>query len=244
MKIIFTLLIISICSLTYSQNKLDSKGLKQGRWTKPYKNTAMIHYSGQFNDDTPYGDFIYYYKSGNMQSKMRFSDNGITAYSLMYHESSGYMMARGKYSNQQKDSLWVYYDNQGQLKSQESYKDGKLNGQRVIYYEPVNGQYRVARYEYYTDGILDGQFKEYYPNTKIKLEGTYKDGNFHGIVRYYYGNGKKERIEKYQYAVKHGWWVFFDEKGVVVGKELFWEGVKLKGAAKEKRALELKNGNN
>jgi len=34
--------------------------------------------------------------------------------------------------------------------------------------------------------------------------------------------------------------VFFDEKGAVVGKELFWEGIKLKGKAKEKRAAELK----
>jgi len=204
MKTLFTLLLISFCSLTFSQNKVDSQGRKQGKWTKPYKNTAMMHYSGQFKDDVPYGQFVYYYESGNVQSKMTFTNKGKSAYSVMYHESTGNRMAKGKYLNQEKDSLWVYYDNKGQLKSQEIYKNGKLNGQRVVYYEPVNGQYRVARYEFYTNGVLDGQFKEYYPNTKIKVEGTYKDGNYHGIVRYYYGHGKKERIEKYQYAVKHG----------------------------------------
>lgn len=240
MKSILTLLLLTICSLTFSQNKVDAQGKKQGVWKKPYKSNASFQYVGQFKDDKPYGEFTYYYESGNIQSKMNFSNKGNVAYSVMYHESTGYIMAKGKYVNQQKDSLWVYYDNKGQLKSQETYKSGKLNGQRVIYYEPVNGQYRVSRYEYYKDGILNGQFKEYYPNTKLKIEGVYRDGNFNGMVKYYYGNGRMERLERYKHAVKHGWWIFYDEKGIVLGKELFWEGVKLKGKEKEKRAAELK----
>lgn len=240
MKTLLTLLLISVCALTFSQNKVDSQGRKQGPWTKPYKGTTMMQFKGQFKDGKPYGEFTYYYESGNIQSKMIFSNNGNTAYSVMYHESSGYRMAKGKYSNQEKDSLWIYYDNKGQLKGQETYKNGKLNGQRVVYYEPLNGQYRVARYEYYKDGLLDGQFKEYYPSTKLKVEGVYKDGNYNGTVRYYYGNGKVERVEKYKYAVKHGWWIFYNDKGVLIGKELFWEGKKLKGKELEKKKAELK----
>ena len=60
----------------------------------------------------------------------------------------------------------------------------------IIYYEPVNGQYRVAKYTYYKDGLLNGQFKEYYPNTRVKREGVYKDGHLNGIVKYYHGNGR------------------------------------------------------
>ena len=240
MKAILTLLILTVSVFTFSQNKVDAQGRKQGVWKKPYKGNAFFQYVGQFKDDKPYGEFTYYYESGRVESKMVFLNGGKVAYNTMYHESSGYIMAKGKYVNQQKDSLWVYYDNKGQLKSQENYKNGKLDGQRVVYYEPINGQYRVAKFEYYTNGVRDGQFKEYYPNTKLKAEGTYKDGNLNGTVKYYHGNGKLERIERYKYAVKHGWWIFFDENGRQVGTVLYWEGRKLKGEEKEKKAAELK----
>ena len=243
MKLIVTLILGLFVSVSFGQtiNKKDSQGQKQGVWKKPYKNNAAFQYVGQFKDDKPYGVFTYYYESGNIQSKITFSKAGTIGYNLMYHESSGYLMAKGKYVNQLKDSLWVYYDNQGQLKSQETYKLGKLDGQSVTYYEPVNGQYRVAKYNYYKDGLLHGQFKSYYPNTKVKAEGVYKDGQFNGMVKYYHGNGRMERVERYKFAVKHGWWIFYDEKGIQLGKELFWEGVKLKpGPIRDKKAAELK----
>jgi len=240
MKTILTLILLLSMSLTFSQNKVDAQGRKQGVWKKPYKGNAFFQYVGQFKDDKPYGEFTYYYESGRVQSKMTFLDGGKVAYNLMYHESSGYIMAKGKYVNQQKDSLWMYFDNKGQVKSQETYKNGKLDGQRVVYYEPINGEYRVAKFEYYKNGIRHGQFKEYYPNTKLKSEGNYRDGNLNGMVKFYHANGRIERIERYKYAVKHGWWVFYDKQGKMIGRELFWEGKKLKGAEKEKRAAEIK----
>ena len=245
MKTILTFVLLLFINLTFAQNKVDAQGRKQGPWKKPFKNSHALHYVGQFKDDKPYGEFTYYYESGGVESKMTFLNGGKVAYNKMYHESSGYIMAKGKYVNQQKDSLWVYYDNKGQLKSQETYKNGKLDGQRVVYYEPVNGQYRVAKFEYYTNGVRNGQFKEYYPNTKLKAEGAYKDGNLNGIVKYYHANGKIERVERYKYAVKHGWWIFYGKDGRQVGTELFWEGKKLKdGPEKEKRAEELKANRN
>jgi hypothetical protein len=54
-----------------------------------------------------------------------------------------------------------------------------------------------------------------------------------------------ERVERYKYAVKHGWWIFYNEKGVQIGKELFWEGIKLKpGPERDKKAEELKAARN
>ena len=79
-----------------------------------------------------------------------------------------------------------------------------------------------------------------FPNTKLKGEGVYKTGNLNGIVKYYRANGNLERLERYQHAVKHGWWIFFDKDGRQIGSELFWEGRKLKGSEKEKKAAELK----
>lgn len=241
MKTILTFILLLSINLTFAQNKVDTQGRKQGVWKKPYKSSAVFQYVGQFKDDKPYGQFTYYYEGGGVESKITFLNGGKIAYNLMYHESSGYIMAKGKYVNQQKDSLWVYFDNKGQIKSQESYKNGKLEGQRVVYYEPIKGEYRVAKFEYYKNGVRHGQFKEYYANTKLKAEGNYRDGNLNGIVTYYHSNGRIERVERYRYAVKHGWWAFYSEDSKLLGKELFWEGKKLKdGPEKEKRAAELK----
>lgn len=240
MKNLFILLFITVSGFGFSQiNQKDSQGRKQGVWKKPHPNNkSAFQYVGQFKNDKPYGEFTYFYETGGVQSKMKFNTDG-TAYNTMYHESSGYVMAKGKYVNQQKDSLWLYYDNQGNLKSQESYKNGKLEGQRVVYYEPINGQYMVARFEYYKDGVLHGQFKEYYPNTKIKAEGVYRTGNLNGMVKFYRPSGKIERVERYQYAVKHGWWVFYNENGTQAGKKLYYEGRVLKGQELEEKAKEF-----
>jgi antitoxin component YwqK of YwqJK toxin-antitoxin module len=246
MKYTLTLLLFFILSSSFAQpaqqiNQKDANGLKHGIWKKPYDDIKAYHYIGQFKHGKPYGTFTYFYKSGNVESEMTFKNDGKEAYAKLFHESSGRLMAQGKYLNQQKDSLWLYYDNKGQLKSQEWYKDGKLNGQRVVYYEPVNGQYRVARFEYYKDGLLNGQYKEYYPNTKLKSEGIYKDGYLDGLVKFYYPNGRIQKVERYQHHVKHGWTVLYDEDGRSIGKKLYYQGRPLKGKELERRAKEFES---
>lgn len=220
-------------------NQVDANGKKQGVWKKAYENNAVYRYVGQFKDDKPYGKFVYYYESGDVEAVILFSDDGSVGYSKMYHES-GYMMARGKYVNQEKDSTWVYFDDRGIISYQENYKKGKLDGLKVIYYEPVDGQYLIARYYTYSNGVLHGEFKTYHPNTQLESEGQYENGNLHGTVKHYYPNGKTMRIERYQYAVKHGYWIFYDETGKQIGYKLYWEGVQLKGDALAKKEAELK----
>ena len=208
---------ISISAFGFSQvNQVDAQKRKQGPWEVFYENTASYKYKGQFKDNIPYGVFTYFYPSGRVQAKVKFKNEGQVTYSQVYHESTGRIKAMGKYVNQLRDSTWTYFDNKGNVKSKERYVNDKLEGQRVIYYEPINGQYIVARYEYYTNNVLNGVFKEYHQNTKM------------------------ERLERYKYAVKHGWWIFFNEDGTQAGTKLYWEGKALKGDALEKKKAELK----
>lgn len=234
------LLFLSISALGFTQiNKTDANGKKQGEWRKAYEGNTVYRWVGQFKDDKPIGKFVYYYQSGDVEAVIMFWPDGKTGYSQMYHES-GYLMAKGKYINQQKDSTWIYFDDRGIVSSQEDYKNGKLHGLQVVYYEPVNGKYLVASYTTWKDGLRHGDFKKYHPNMQLESEGTYVDGNLHGTVKYYYANGKYMRIERYQYAVKHGYWIFYNDKGVQEGYKLYWEGVQLKGEALAKKEAELK----
>lgn len=237
----YTLLLSAFLAVTaFGQiNQKDAQGRKQGVWKKPYATSTAFQYVGQFKDDKPVGRFTYFYESGKTKAIMDFWDDGETSYAKMYHES-GYLMARGKYINQQKDSTWVQYDDRGIISYQEDYKLGKLHGQRVVFYEPQNGQYKVMEYSYWKDGLQHGEYKKYHPNSKVAEEGKYVDGNKHGEIKHYHPNGKIAMIERYKYAVKHGYQIVYDKTGKQTGYKLYWEGVELKGEALKKKAAELK----
>ncbi|MBK6526554.1 MAG: toxin-antitoxin system YwqK family antitoxin [Crocinitomicaceae bacterium] len=240
MRFIFAILFLSVTFCGISQvNQTDANGMKQGVWKKAYDNSGVYKYTGQFKDDKPYGKFVYYYETGEVEAVINFSDDGSVGYSKMYHES-GYLMARGKYTNQLKDSTWIYFDDRGIVSYQEEYKNGKLNGIKVVYYQPVNGQYLIAKYFNYRDDLMHGEFKTYHPSTALESEGSYDNGKLHGTIKYYYPNGKYLRIERYNYGVRHGYWIFYNDDGTQAGYKLFWEGKELKGEALAKKEAELK----
>ena len=63
------------------------------------------------------------------------------------------------------------YEN-GQIKSEVNYKDGKPDGKVIDWYE--NGQ--IETEEKYKDGKLDGKATYWHENGKIKGKVTFKDG--------------------------------------------------------------------
>jgi hypothetical protein len=77
----------------------------------------------------------------------------------------------------------IYYDN-GNIKRECLYKDGKLNGEFKQYYE--NEQLQL--YCSYIDNKKNGEFKEYYENKKLKLVGMYINGKINGEYKEYHEN--------------------------------------------------------
>jgi antitoxin component YwqK of YwqJK toxin-antitoxin module len=116
---------------------------------------------------------------------------------------------------------WMFYESEpftgigfqnyenGQLKVESIFKDGKENGLSKMYYE--NGQllgfqnhkdgkpdglwenhYEDGQLESsinYKDGKQDGLSKIYYKNGQLKVEGNYKNGKYNGLFNGYYENG-------------------------------------------------------
>ena len=64
------------------------------------------------------------------------------------------------------------YQENGKIKYEENFKDGKRDGKYTKYYE--NGQIEWERN--FKDGKIDGKWTLYYENGLIKWEGNYKDG--------------------------------------------------------------------
>jgi len=245
MKYLFILCFFSLALIGRSQdiNKTNSNGKKQGKWIENYESSSKKRYEGQFDNGTPYGQFIFWYENGRKRAIMNYSQNGIIARTTYFFDD-GKKMGEGKYINKEKDSVWVYYDD-GMISYRETYKKGMLHGERTIYYVKSNvntmieiPKERVYIREHYVNNQRHGTYEEFYLEGAKKVEGKYVDGNKEGSFTYYYSNGKFEKIEHYKYAVKHGAFLYFDESGKQLGKVFYDRGTLLESEKEINKFLE------
>jgi len=93
-----------------------------------------------------------------------------------------------------KNKLWIYYTENGQIRTEENYKDGKKDGKSTRYYE--NGQ--IEEDGNYKNGESDGKWTFFYENGQIEGEGNFKDGERDGKTTSYYENGQIRGEENYK----------------------------------------------
>lgn len=217
-RFLFFVSILSLTSnLTAQQNITDELGRKQGKWVK-YKDGVKF-YEGQFKDDKPTGEFLRYYKSGRLSSKSVFSEEGKKCYAEMYYDKRKKpLKAKGLYIDQEKDSLWTYYNANGVLVNEESYrlgiadgiwklynylgalvketpyKDGKINGVQKEFFE-AGGVKRLMTFEM---DSLQGDFRVNFPNENPRIKGQFNNGMQDKEWYYYKEDGKIEFIEHYE----------------------------------------------
>ncbi|NPD45825.1 MULTISPECIES: toxin-antitoxin system YwqK family antitoxin [unclassified Lentimicrobium] len=199
------------------QNQIDEMGRKQGKWVK-YKDGVKF-YEGQFEDDQPLGEFLRYYKSGRLQSKSLYSQNGSHCLvEMFYDDRKKTPKAKGLYIDQVKDSLWLLYNSDGVLVNEEYYTKGQGNGLWKLYNyvgalmketSYVNGKIHGEQIEYFEEGtlqrkmtftedVLHGVFEVYYPENKIRVAGVFKEGMQIGEWTYYDVDGSVLYIEYYE----------------------------------------------
>ncbi len=212
-------------------NQVDAKGLKQGLWQKSYPGSKIYMYEGNFKDDKPVGKFVYKYQSGVVKAVIDNKPNSNVSFVKLYFENQA-LMADGFYRNQKKDSIWMNYNERGELVSGESYKNDKLNGKKITYYlndQLENGELKVLSVTIFKDDIRDGVFKEYYPNGTMKMSGNYVNGLRTGEWVEYYNTGQVMSRVLYKADYLHGWSYFYDKNGTELSKNLWKKGDRLEG---------------
>lgn len=231
MKFLILLISIVLTNSVFGQNVTDSKGKKQGAWSKIYPGTKVYEYKGQFKDDKPVGTFTYYYKSSKVKAVIKHDAGTNRSEALFYHEN-GALMSHGIYRDLKKDSVWLNFGPSGRISNSETYKNGVLNGKNVIYYvseEASDNSKRVSAVNYYLDGKLNGESIQYFENGSVKEKGTYTLDKKTGIWERYHANGKKMMLERYKNGIRHGWSFAYDESGKEIAKVYFYNGKKLEG---------------
>lgn len=240
LKAILTLVIscpFSVLAQPKAENKTDEKGRKQGYWEKIDPATKKPIYKGTFKDDKPQGLFVYYHPgTDSVSTRSDFRKDGSIAYMQMFHLVSGKIKAKGKYLNEQKDSTWNFYDEEGKLLSTEGYKEGKKHGVSKIFFQDG----KLSEEKNYKNGILDGPFKMLFDDKTIKAEGKYVNGEYEGLCAWYFPTGHAAAKGIYTLGKKKGVWIYKDKDGKITGKEVWDNGKQLT----DKEAAEYLKKNN
>lgn len=223
-KIIISYLLVVVPMLGVAQkNETDDQGRKQGMWEVFYDDTRIVAYRGEFKDDRPVGEFIRYYSNGNVKTVSDCEYDKFVCRTTFYDQNQN-RLAKGKYTNQRKDSTWVYFDKHGNIQLKENYKNGQLEGVQEKYYRDGS----VAERKTFKDSLAHGEWRQYHPEGKIRAVGAFKDGNLDGEVKYYYEDGKIKSEGQYKNAVKDGRWMHFLPNGKIHYQEVYRDGHRTK----------------
>ena len=99
---------------------------------------------------------------------------------------NGQIKSEGNYKDGKPDGKVIDWYENGQIEAEGNYKDGKPDGKVTGWFE--NGQIQTVLN--LKDGKLDGKVIDWYENGQIEAEGNYKDGKLDGKATYWHENGK------------------------------------------------------
>ena len=142
---------------------------------------------------------VVYYKN-NIKEIGHWKDGKQNGLFQMYTED-GILIDSGTFKNGERDGVTKqFYNDTGKLRVSANYKNGVLEGEFKAYYPNGNLQGEVN----YVNGEMNGDFKEYHENKKIRLSGSYKNSLQEGEWKSYLEDGTLESIINYKAGELHG----------------------------------------
>lgn len=132
-------------------------------------------------------------------------------------------------SDYAKEGLYVKLDPKGTKIEEAQYKNDTLHGWRILYGETGDTQ----TLEHYHMGAFDGEFKVFYDNGKLKLQGYYEDNEMSGKWKGYYDNGKLKEEVQFQNNAENGPFVEYYDNGKLKAEGSYLNGDSEQGELKE-----------
>lgn len=113
-----------------------------------------------------------------------FKDGKLDGLNVVYYKDQ--IKEIGHWENDKQNGIFKMYTEDGILVDDCNFKDGVRDGITKQFYSDTGKIKILANYK---AGILNGEFKQYYPNEQLQAEATYLDGAFEGEYKEYYENG-------------------------------------------------------
>jgi len=228
----------------YPNGKKEQQGFfKWGRQDSLYIEwfeTGDVKTQGYYNQDTPIGEWKYYYRDGRLKSveETKGGDNYLWEFYLpdSLHTQT---VTKGE------GEMTTYYTT-GTVKEWYNYKNGLKNGPfeelSVYGYTTLKGEFndgeKHGKWEYfyytgqpekitnYVNGELTGAYQYFYDNGKINVEGFYKDGKKDGVWTWYTNKGTRDMSGTFKNDLQDGDWTYWHPTGELSYNAKYKEGLK------------------
>lgn len=114
-------------------------------------------------------------------------------------------------STGERHGRFVKLDQEGNLLEEAQYRQGKLDGNRIIYY--ANQDTLII--ESHMNGQFQGAYRTYHPGNQLKLEGTYIDNKMQGTWKMYYETGELKEEITFVNNLENGPFVEYHKNGQI-----------------------------
>ena len=156
-------------------------------------------FSGRIKETSGGYTNIYSYKNGEL--------HGLN---VSYYKNN--IKEIGHWKDGKQNGLFQLYTEEGILVDDANFKEGERDGLTEQFYSDT-GKLRVSGN--YKNGVLDGEFKAYYPNGNLQGEVTYKNGEMNGEYREYNENKNIRLSGSYKNNLQDGEWKSYLEDGTL-----------------------------
>lgn len=226
-----------------AQNKVDQNGKKQGPWKKTYPKSIAIQYEGKFKDDKPVGTFIYYYPSRKKQATIKHDDNSPRSYAEFYHESGNILSKGIYINMKKDSIWMNYAPSGRLSSIETFKNDTLNGLKIIYYLpeDLYNKSKMIASKTLYKNGKVDGERIEYFDTGVVKTKGNFTNNIKDGVFITNHPNGKVMNLERYKNGRLHGWCTVNDEAGKEISRVYYFNGERLEGKKLEEKLQYLKN---
>ena len=128
------------------------------------------------------------YESGNVKNIYyhRKRSNGIEKIKLEEYYENGFIREQGTFKDGKKDGKWIYWHENGEKRSEGKYKRGAKDGFWVGWYANGVKQGEVT----WKEGKEEGLWIIWHENGEMNKELIWKDGKKNGQGKYIWNSGK------------------------------------------------------
>ena len=108
---------------------------------------------------------------------------------------------------------YKYFPN-GKVEQQSDYKNNKLDGNRILFYE--NGDTLIV--ESYKKAQYEGPYKSYFSGNVLESEGKYVNGTMDGEWRFYHDNKQIKEVVQFKENEENGPFIEYHKNGNLKAK--------------------------
>lgn len=198
------------------------KNTRVGQYMEFYEN-GQLAVDGELNaQGQKTGLWTLYDEDGCIKAKSSYKNDMLHGESLIYEDDC--LVEKRQYVHNRREGVQIEYYPSGVMKCQCVYRDDKLNGPNIDYYE--NGQKMlVNRYE---NGDPVGAYTYYYEENGWYEKGTLdKDGFMDGVITFYGHDDNPREEHTYKHGVLDGRTTYFWPDGSKKWSLLYKDGKSL-----------------